>query len=84
MTASPTDNTPTPVHPKVQNATISGGAAGALTIIVVWALSLKNVIVPTEVALSFSTIFSAAATLAGGYFTPNPPELSGPGPVKAP
>lgn len=54
----------TAVHPKVAAA----GAAGAVTIILVWAVSLAGVDVPPEVASAVTTLLAFAA----GYIKKGP------------
>lgn len=44
-----------------------GGAAGAITIIVVWAVGLAGLDVPAEVASAFTVL----VTFATSYFTPS-------------
>lgn len=48
--------------PKVQAA----GAAGAVTVILVWIVGLLGVDIPPEVASAFTTLIAAAA----GWLTP--------------
>lgn len=43
-----------------------GGAAGAATIIIVWAVGLAGLDVPAEVASAFTVL----VTFAASYFTP--------------
>lgn len=45
------------VHPKVK----AGGAAGALSIVLVWALGEAGVSVPPEVASALTVLLSSAA-----------------------
>ena len=43
------------------NKAIAGGAAGALTIIVIWVIGLFHVAVPPEVASAFTTVIGTGA-----------------------
>ena len=47
----------TPTHPKVKAA----GAAGAASIVLVWALGLAGVTLPPEVASALTTLLAAGA-----------------------
>lgn len=55
---------------------VAGGAGGAITIIVVWVLSLVGVDMPAVVASAVTTV----ASFGAGYFTktPQPPEGNAP------
>jgi hypothetical protein len=50
------------LHPKVAGGTL----AGSLTLIVVWVLSLVHVIVPLEIGMAFTLLF----TFVGGWLAP--------------
>jgi len=60
------------IHPKVVAATGGSVGGGAVTIIVVWGLSLHGVSVPANVQEAFTVIFSAAIALIAGYMTASP------------
>ncbi len=45
----------------------AAGAAGAITVILVWALSQAGVEIPPEIASAITTVFATAA----GYLTRN-------------
>ena len=47
----------TTIHPKVA----AGGAAGAVTILLVWIASMFNLEVPPEAASAFTVLVSSAA-----------------------
>ena len=49
----------TELHPKIQAA----GAAGALTVVLIWVLSMFSVDVPAEAASALTLLF----TLGAGY-----------------
>ncbi|WP_157001417.1 hypothetical protein [Agromyces laixinhei] len=51
-----------------------GGAAGAVTILVVWLVSFAGVEVPAEVASAFTVL----VTFAAAYFTPRKGEHEAP------
>jgi hypothetical protein len=53
------------MNPSQATAAGAGGVAGALGIIVVWALSLGHVEVPPEVALAFSVVLTPLVHWAG-------------------
>lgn len=53
------------IHPKVA----ASGIAGAVTLILVWVLSLFGVDMPAEVASACTVI----GTTVGGYLAPSPP-----------
>jgi hypothetical protein len=55
------------MKPKVQAAGAGAGVAGALTVILVWALSLAGVDVPPEVASALTTLLAAGGALLAGY-----------------
>jgi hypothetical protein len=55
-------------HPKVVAASAGAGAAGAATVVLIWMVSLIGVEVPPEVASAITTLLSAGAAYAGGYF----------------
>ena len=56
------------------NKAIAGGAAGALTIIVIWVIGLFHVAVPPEVASAFTTVIGTGAV----YLVPHGSGSSGP------
>jgi hypothetical protein len=53
----------------------AGGAAGALTVILVWAAGTAGLDVPAEVASAFTTLIAAAA----GWLIPEPKNVRAPG-----
>lgn len=45
----------------IHNKVAAGGAAGAVTVVIVWLLGFANVDVPPEVASAFTTIITFGA-----------------------
>lgn len=60
-----------PAQPKVKAATGGAGAAGAITVVLVWVLSMFGVDVPPEVASALTTLIAAAGAFLAGYYKPN-------------
>lgn len=60
-----------PATPKVKAAAQGGGAAGALSVIIVWGASQAGLDVPAEVASAFTTLVASAAAFAAGYYKSN-------------
>jgi hypothetical protein len=56
-----------PTHPKVTAAAQGAGAAGAITVVLVWVGSLFNVDVPPEVASAVTTLLATGAAYWAGY-----------------
>ncbi len=61
------------VHAKVVASTSGSVVGGALTVLVVWLLSLAHIIVPSDVASALTVIFGAALALLAGWITPADP-----------
>jgi hypothetical protein len=59
------------VHPKLAASVTGMGAGGALTVVVVWLLSLRGVTVPDDVAQALTILFGAGLAFVAGYITPS-------------
>lgn len=66
------------LHPKVASAVGGSGCGAALTIIVVWILSLFHIVVPEDVAEAFTALFGMLVGLIAGYVTPAPTSAAQP------
>lgn len=60
------------IHPKVVSTAGGSGLGAAVTIIIIWILSLFQIPVPEDVAQAFTAIFGVLVGLIAGYVTPNP------------
>ena len=65
-------------------AAASGGAAGALVVLIVWALSLRGVIVPGDVAAALMVLLSVGMHYVGLRIGAAAPETAPAAPVPAP
>lgn len=69
------------------NTTTQGAAAGssgfalAVSSIVIWILSLKNISVPADVATAFVTVFAIITHFVVSYFTPKNQDINVPIPA---
>lgn len=61
----------TTIHPKVANATTAGTLAGACSVLIVWGLSFKGIVVPGDVAAAFTTLLTVGFGFIAGYRTPS-------------
>lgn len=56
----------------VSNASASGGAAGALMVVIMWGLSLVNIAVPAEVASSLTVLVTVGIHFVATKFSKEP------------
>jgi hypothetical protein len=60
------------LHPKMVAGVAGTTVGGALALITVWVLGLGGIPVPTDVTISFSTVFNVLVGGVAAYLTPSP------------